>query len=88
MLILPENSILHLNESYICSGKKKITLGKYRMEENSFEARLLHTPYERPDAYNALSMPVYHTAAYEFDSAEAMEAHTKVWTEFRTACGQ
>ena len=21
-------------------------------------------------------------------SAEAMEAHTKVWTEFRTACGQ
>lgn len=44
------------------------------MKENSIEARLLHTPYERPDAYNALSMPVYHTAAYEFDSAEAMEA--------------
>lgn len=44
------------------------------MEENSFEARLLHTPYEKPDAYNALSMPVYNTAAYEFDSAEAMEA--------------
>lgn len=44
------------------------------MEENSFEAQLLHTPYEKPDAYNALSMPVYNTAAYEFDSAEAMEA--------------
>ena len=44
------------------------------MEDLSFEARVLHTPYEKPDAYNALSMPVYNTAAYEFDTAEAMEA--------------
>ena len=44
------------------------------MEENSFEARLLHTPYEKPDAYGSLAMPVYNTAAYEFESAEAMEA--------------
>jgi len=44
------------------------------MEEISFEARLLHTPYERPDAYSALAMPVYNSAAYEFDTAEAMEA--------------
>lgn len=44
------------------------------MEDISFEARVLHTPYEKPDAYNALSMPVYNTAAYEFDTAEAMEA--------------
>lgn len=44
------------------------------MEDISFEARVLHTPYEKPDAYMALSMPVYHTAAYEFDTAEAMEA--------------
>lgn len=43
------------------------------MEERSFEARVLHTPYEKPDAYNALSMPVYNTAAYEFETAEAME---------------
>lgn len=43
------------------------------MEEFSFEARVLHTPFEKPDAYNALSMPVYNTAAYEFDTAEAME---------------
>ena len=41
------------------------------MEENSFEARLLHTPYEKPDAYGSLAMPVYNTAAYEFESAEA-----------------
>lgn len=44
------------------------------MKENSFEARLLHTPYEKTDAYHALAMPVYQAAAYEFDSAEAMEA--------------
>lgn len=44
------------------------------MEETSFEAQALHTPYEKPDAYNALSMPVYNNAAFQFESAEAMEA--------------
>ena len=44
------------------------------MEDISFEAQVLHTPYEKPDAYNALSMPVYNNAAYEFKSAEDMEA--------------
>ncbi len=32
----------------------------------------LHTPYPREDAYHALSMPVYHAAAYEFDNADVM----------------
>lgn len=44
------------------------------MEDFGFEAKVLHTPYEKPDAYNALSMPVYNSAAYEFETAEAMEA--------------
>lgn len=39
----------------------------------SNETKILHTPYAQPDAYNALSMPVYHSAAYEFDTAEQME---------------
>lgn len=43
------------------------------MNKNSFEAHLLHTPYDKEDAYHALSMPVYNTAAFEFDTAEAME---------------
>lgn len=30
------------------------------------------TPYPRADAYGALSMPVYHTAAYEFENAAQM----------------
>lgn len=44
------------------------------MEDLSFEGKILHTPYAKPDAYNALSMPLYHSAAYEFETAEDMEA--------------
>ncbi len=40
----------------------------------SFDGKILHTPYAKPDAYNALSMPVYNSAAYEFETAEEMEA--------------
>ena len=43
-------------------------------EKTGFEAALLHVPFEKEDAYRALSMPVYHTVAYEFDTAEDMEA--------------
>lgn len=32
----------------------------------------IHTDFQRRDAYDALSMPVYHTAAYEFDNANVM----------------
>lgn len=32
----------------------------------------IDTPYQHPDAYGTLSMPVYHCAAYEFDNAEEM----------------
>ncbi|GHU57762.1 O-acetylhomoserine sulfhydrylase [Bacteroidia bacterium] len=43
------------------------------MTDISFEAQMLHTPYEKPDAYNALSMPIYQSVAYEFETATAME---------------
>lgn len=36
-------------------------------------ATALHQPYPLPDAYHALSMPLYHTASFDFDTAEAME---------------
>lgn len=36
------------------------------------ETTAIHTPFRLPDAYGAISMPVYHTAAYEFASAEEM----------------
>ena len=44
------------------------------MKKNSFETQILHTPFEKEDAHHSLSMPVYHTAAYEFETAEEMEA--------------
>lgn len=43
-------------------------------EELSFTGKILHTPYAKPDAYGALSMPVYQNAAFEFETAEMMEA--------------
>ena len=32
------------------------------------ETKAIHTPFQKRDAYGALSFPVYNTVAYEFDS--------------------
>ena len=37
-----------------------------------YETKILTTKYQKPDAYGALSMPVYYTAAFEFPNAKAM----------------
>lgn len=36
------------------------------------ETKAIHTPFQKRDAYGALSFPVYNTVAYEFDSAQVM----------------
>lgn len=36
------------------------------------ETTAIHTPYQKRDAFGALSMPVYHSVAYEFDDAKRM----------------
>ena len=36
------------------------------------QTRAIHVAYERRDAYDSLSVPVYNTLAYEFDNAEVM----------------
>ena len=36
------------------------------------QTRAIHTQFQRRDAYDAISMPVYHTAAYEFDNSAVM----------------
>ena len=36
------------------------------------QTKAIHTEFPARDAYGSLSMPVYHTAAYEFDNADAM----------------
>ena len=39
------------------------------MKQNT---KAIHFSYQKPDAYGALTMPVYHTAAYEFADADVM----------------
>ena len=36
------------------------------------ETKAIHVPFQKRDAYGALSFPVYNTVAYEFDSAQVM----------------
>jgi O-acetylhomoserine (thiol)-lyase len=36
------------------------------------QTQAIHYKYQRPDAYGALSMPVYNAVAYEFDNADIM----------------
>lgn len=36
------------------------------------QTKAIHTAFPARDAYGSLSMPVYHTAAYEFDNADDM----------------
>ncbi len=36
------------------------------------QTQAIHVPYKRRDAYDALSMPVYNSVAYEFDDAKTM----------------
>lgn len=36
------------------------------------QTQAIHVPFKRRDAYDALSMPVYNTVAYEFDNAQIM----------------
>lgn len=43
------------------------------MEKKSFNKEALHPKFIKDDPYGTLSMPIYHTAAFEFESAEAME---------------
>ncbi|MBR1687781.1 MAG: O-acetylhomoserine aminocarboxypropyltransferase/cysteine synthase [Prevotella sp.] len=38
----------------------------------SYESKILSARYAKPDAHGSLAMPVYHAAAYEFPSAQAM----------------
>ena len=42
------------------------------MKLNNYE-KILGVPFPQPDIYGSLSMPIYHTLAYEFETAEEME---------------
>ncbi len=44
-----------------------------KMERQGFSTRVIHTKYAKKDVHNALQMPIYSNAAFEFDTAEQME---------------
>lgn len=43
------------------------------MKIKGFSTRIIHTEYAKKDVHNALQMPIYSNAAFEFDTAEQME---------------
>src|ERR1035437_8441422 len=43
------------------------------MDIQGFSTKVIHTGYAKTDAHNALQMPIYSNAAFEFGSAEEME---------------
>ena len=50
-----------------------LEIGKiYKERKMKKETKAIHTPFQKRDAYGALSFPVYNTVAYEFDSAQVM----------------
>ena len=53
-----EAKIIHRNLEFKINMKK--------------ETKAIHTRFRDNDVYGSLSMPVYHTAAYEFDDADRM----------------
>ena len=47
------------------------------MKKTGFTTTALNVGFAKPDPHNSLQMPLYETVAFEFDSAEKMEANFK-----------
>lgn len=47
------------------------------MKKPGFTTRSLNVPYSKTDPHNSLQMPLYETVAFEFESAEQIEASFK-----------
>jgi O-acetylhomoserine (thiol)-lyase len=50
---------------------------KSMMQKTGFTTTALNVPYSKKDPHNALQMPLYEAVAFEFDSAEQIEANFK-----------
>lgn len=47
------------------------------MEKQGFTTMSLHVPFQRKDPHNSLQIPLYESVAFEFETAEQMEANFK-----------
>ncbi|MHB9056868.1 MAG: PLP-dependent transferase [Paludibacteraceae bacterium] len=53
------------------------------MKNKKINSDILHTEFEKQDAYGSIAMPVYNTAAFEFETAEAMgKAFTGITNDY------
>lgn len=52
-------------------------LKRGQMKKTGFTTTALNVPYAKKDPHKALQMPVYESVAYEFESAEQIEANFK-----------
>ena len=61
-----------------CREKKYLGVNNQKKKEIDYMDKrtiAINTPYERPDAYGALSVPIYNNVAFEFaDAAEMADA--------------
>jgi O-acetylhomoserine (thiol)-lyase len=64
-----------MKENEICENDPACCCGS--SDKLSKNTRAIHVAYRKRDAYDALSVPVYNSVAFEFDNAQAMtEAFT------------
>lgn len=49
----------------------------FQMEFDKYESGLLGLQFDKPDPYGSLAMPIYNALAFEFETAEEMEAAFK-----------
>ncbi len=47
------------------------------MRKTGFTTTALNVPFSKKDPHNSLQMPLYESVAFEFDSAEQIEANFK-----------
>lgn len=64
--------MLFENFTKVNFAKKNNRFINKRQNKMKKQTKAIHTKFPRNDAYGSLSMPVYHTAAYEFDDADEM----------------
>lgn len=64
---IPGRSNLFSRGDYLMASRQDI-----KQPYMKIKTKAIDTPFQKKDAYGALAMPVYHTCAYEFDTAAQM----------------
>lgn len=75
---LPSNVIIEsIQKKQLITFAVNLRNQNFTMKETGFTTTALNVPYSKTDPHKALQMPLYEAVAYEFDSAEQIEANFK-----------